>query len=427
MKTLASILTVTAILLFMACNTGTSSTDKAKTNKAKVEATTKKILAPTPPMGWNSWNAFGKHNINEKVVRETIDAIVESGLQDAGYNYIVIDGGWRDTILGSDGALLTHPVKFPNRIKPLADYAHSKGLKFGLHVVPGSHDCGMDMVGGYGREEKHVSQFAEWELDFIKLDLCRMRKDNCSACPQYRFGWSEKTIEESYRKYRRLLNESGRDIALSISAYTYRDWYPEVCEMARITGDIEAKIHYGAYFNTDTTYHKHSSVNVIADVASFYADKAGNGYWNDPDMMVVGDHGLNEKEQISHFALWCMMSSPLFLGNDPRNMTEFEKTLLTNEEMIAINQDPTEQGRIVQMDERTRIWTKKLEDNKVALLLLSLSRRGTFDFNYDLKKLGFDQTAKIRDVVNQKDVAIDSDTISVKLGTHECRLFVISK
>ncbi len=428
MKLKTVLLFVGVTLLIMSCTNKVNLQKPSKKQPKKILKTeTRKMLAPTPPMGWNSWNAFGKHSINEKVVKETIDAIVANGLQDAGYNYVVIDGGWRDTKLGDNGELLVHPTKFPNGIKPLADYAHSKGLKLGLHVVPGSHDCGMDPVGGFNNEQKHVQQFVDWELDFIKLDLCRMRMDNCTSCPQYRFGWSEKTIEASYRKYSKLLNESGRDIVLSINAYSYRDWYPEVCDMARITGDIEARIHHGAYFNIDTTYHKHSSVATIADVSSFYADKAVNGYWNDPDMLVVGNHGLNQNEEVSHFALWCMMSSPLILGNDPRNMSEFEKTLLTNKEMIAINQDPTEQGKIVQMDDRTRILVKKLKNDEYALLLLSLDRRGVYDFNYDISKLGFDKTAKVRDVINHKEISLDSKIISVKLDINSCRLFVISK
>jgi alpha-galactosidase len=130
-------------------------------------------LAPTPPMGWNSWNWWGKKEINEQVVRDTIDAMAANGLQEAGYEYIVIDGGWRDVKLDPDGKLLFHPEKFPNGIKPLADYAHSKGFKFGLHTCPGTHDCGGDKVGAWGIEEVHINQFVEWGLDFVKVDKCR--------------------------------------------------------------------------------------------------------------------------------------------------------------------------------------------------------------------------------------------------------------
>ena len=137
------------------------------------QAQVRKELAKTPPMGWNSWNWFGKEAINEKLIREVIDAMAANGLKDAGYKYVVIDGGWRDTKLGPKGELLVHPERFPGGMKALADYAHSKGLKFGLHTTPGSHDCGQDKVGGWGHEEVHVKQMADWGVDFIKLDKCR--------------------------------------------------------------------------------------------------------------------------------------------------------------------------------------------------------------------------------------------------------------
>src|SRR5690242_19416447 len=135
-----------------------------------VERKNVQTLAPAPPMGWNSWNWFGKDQINEKIVREVIDAIVKNGLRDAGYKYVVVDGGWRDTVLGPNGELRADPHKFPHGIKALADYAHSKGLKFGLHTVPGTWDCGGDKVGGYGHEKVQIQQFVNWGIDFIKLD-----------------------------------------------------------------------------------------------------------------------------------------------------------------------------------------------------------------------------------------------------------------
>lgn len=129
-------------------------------------------LAIVPPMGWNSWNHFGKGGFDETTIYETIDAMVTSGMRDAGYTYVVLDGGWRDNHLGLDGELLPHPKRFPNGIKPIADYAHAKGLKLGLHTCPGETDCGRDPVGGLGREILHVSQFVEWGVDFVKLDNC---------------------------------------------------------------------------------------------------------------------------------------------------------------------------------------------------------------------------------------------------------------
>jgi len=166
------------------------------------QAQHQKQLAATPPMGWNSWNYFGKEAINEKIVVEVIDAIVAQGLQKAGYEYVVVDGGWRDTVLGPKGELLVNKAKFPNGMKWLADYAHVKGLKFGLHTVPGSHDCGLDKVGGWGHEEIQVKQFLEWGLDFVKLDRCRFSLDENPDYPRKDPRWTKGWDPETNNLYK---------------------------------------------------------------------------------------------------------------------------------------------------------------------------------------------------------------------------------
>lgn len=385
-------------------------------------------LAKSPPMGWNSWNFHGKQAINEVLIKETIDAMVEEGLVEAGYNYLVIDGGWRDTKLGPDGELLVHPEKFPNGIKSLSDYAHSRGMKFGVHVVPGTHDCGGDAVGGYGREEIHLQQFVDWELDLIKLDLCTQKNDPCSACQKTRGGWSEENIEKTYRKWSTILSECEREILFSISAYQYRHWYPEVCNMARTTGDIQSRIHRGgAMFNPpEGTKMVHYSVMDISESNNLSACKAGNGYWNDPDMLVTGGHGLTDYEQESHFALWCIMSSPLFLGNDPRSMTDFEKQLITNEEMIAVNQDPAGQGKLVSEDDNTQLWMKKLSDGKKAVLLLNLDQAGEKEISLDLGKIGISGKVSVRDIAAKKELGNFKGTLALKAETNQCRFLLLT-
>ncbi len=326
-------------------------------------------LAPTPPMGWNSWNWHGKKNINETVVRETIDALASSGLRDAGYNYVVVDGGWRDTKLGPNGELLAHPVKFPGGMKALADYAHSKGLKFGVHTTPGTHDCGGDAVGGFGHEEVHVKQFAEWGLDFVKVDKCKFEP-----------GWTEEQVKSVYTKWRDLLAHCGCDIVLSISAYVFRDWYPGVGQMARTTYDIRDHNTGGGRFDDGKPRGPDNpflSVMSIAEENNRSAAAAGNGFWNDPDMMVVGRHGLTQEEQKAHFALWCIMSAPLMLGNDPRDMSPEEKAILLNREAIAIDQDPTEQGRRIRQADGTEVWVKRLSGGRLAVLLLNRDTAAT--------------------------------------------------
>lgn len=355
--------------------------------------------APTPPMGWNSWNWFGKYGINEDIIKECIDAVVAEGLLDAGYEYFVIDGGWRDTHLGENGELLANPDRFPHGIKVLADYAHSKGLKFGLHTVPGTHDCGGDAVGGFGNEEVQIQQFIDWGLDFIKLDKCK-----------YADGWNEELLKKTYEKWKGLIDKSGRDIVLSISAYTWRDWYPEVGQMARTTGDIKARVSKGAIFGSSK-----GSVMEITDINNESAQFAGNGYWNDPDMLATGEQGLTIDQQKVHFALWCIMSSPLMLGNDPRNMTQEEKAIITNELAISVNQDPTEQGRRIKKAGNTEVWMKRLKKGKRAVLLLNRDAEKAKNIEVTLKELGLDGKRKFTDIYTKKSLGKKLDSISKKI------------
>lgn len=395
-----------------------------------INAQVRRELAPTPPMGWNSWNYFGKEEVNEQIIYEVIDAIVSTGLRDVGYNYVVIDGGWRDTKLDADGRLLAHPEKFPNGIKPLADYAHSKGLKFGLHTVPGTHDCGGDPVGGYGREELHVKQFVEWGVDFIKLDKCRLIGDACETCPKDRTGWSVNTLDSIYINWSRLLYNSGRDILFSVSAYKFRDWNPQYCNMSRTTFDIYSKRNKsGAIFEDHVRQNERSFLSVMAcaEINDNSAQYSGNGYWNDPDMMVTGDQGLTKTEQVSHVSLWAIINAPLFLGNDPRNMSDEEKKLLLNKEIIAINQDSSPQGRLVKKTDDYQIWKKEMSDGSIALLLLSLNEEKPVKVTANFKELGIPTKVKVRDVVENRDLGTARRNFSKVLDTHESCLLVVKK
>ena len=373
-----------------------------------------KNLAPTPPMGWNSWNWFGKKNINENVVREVIDAMVSSGLRDAGYKYVVVDGGWRDTVLGPNGELRPNPQRFPHGIKVLADFAHSKGLKFGLHTVPGTNDCGGDRVGGYGHEEVQIQQFVNWGVDFIKLDKCKMNG-----------GWNEKELKDVYFKWSRLLKNCGRDIVLSISAYQFRNWNPEECQMSRTTGDIAAKVNGGALFTGKAKGKGPAdeghflSVLQIAHINNKSARFACSGYWNNPDMLVVGDQGLTVDEQKVHFALWCIMSAPLILGNDPRHMEPYEKKIILNKDCIQVDQDPTEQGRLLKTDGDIEIWVKHLKNKKVAILLFNKNSSESKKTILNLKDIGIRRRVTTKDIYGNKHIGTfkNSFTGNIKPNT----------
>ena len=358
------------------------------------------ILASSPPMGWNSWNYFGKHRINQDLVKRIIDSIADNGLKKAGYEYVVIDGGWRDTKLGPDGELVSHPEKFPDGMKVIADYAHSKGLKLGLHTVPGSHDCINDPVGGFGKEQIHVQQFVDWGIDFIKLDMCILKD-----------GWTEQLLKDTYYKWHRLLNQkSNNSIVFSISGYKFRTWNPKISQMSRTTGDIGARV--GGMSGTDAVFDGSISENEstwkvytvmeVAEENNNWSAYASNGYWNDPDMMVTGDHGMTLAEQKSHFALWCIMSSPLMLGNNPLNISEEERKIILNRTAIRINQDPTEQGKRIQQDGSSEVWAKKLQDGHVAVLLLNRSTVDERVIETKLESLGIQEMVQVVDVYENK-------------------------
>lgn len=358
-------------------------------------------LASTPPMGWNSWNWFGKKRINEKIVLDVIDAIHNKGLQEAGYTYVVVDGGWRDTKLGTEGELLPNPDKFPHGMKLLADYAHSKGLKFGLHTVPGTHDCIGDKVGGFGHEEVQLKQFIDWGIDFIKLDLCR-----------FSGGWNERLIKETYLKWNSLIKKSGANIILSISAYKFRDWYREVGQMGRTTEDISTiaggMSGCSAVFDDLIPEEKNAwgllSVMQIAEENNKWARYAGPGYWNDPDMLVTGEQGLSIEEQKAHFALWCIMSAPLMLGNDPRNITQEEMNIILNKDCIMVDQDSTEQGRRIKVNGKTETWAKQLQNNKMAVLLLNRNKYDVKKVTLNFSDIGITDKARIKDIYAGKDL-----------------------
>lgn len=394
------------------------------------QAQLKNNLAKTPPMGWNSWNYFGKEKIDEKLIRDVIDAMAAHNLQKFGYDYIVVDGGWRDSVLGPNGELKVNPSKFPNGMKALADYAHSKGFKFGLHTVPGSHDCGCDKVGGWNNEKTHIKQFIDWGVDFIKLDRCRFSLDehpekHPRKDPIWYSGWDKegKTIEEAYTRWATLLNNSGKNILLSASAYRFYPWYPKLTNMGRTTGDIKSFQSGGAVFESENK--KVHSVMKIAELNNNYYKHAKPGYWNDPDMLVTGEQGLTLNEQKSHFALWCIMSSPLILGNDPRNMKAEELEIITNKKAISINQDPTEQGHRIKQNGKTEIWAKKLKDNSYAVLLLNRDvNNQTISLNWS--DLNLDKKHEIAGVFESKTYGT-FDTAFAHSIAPKSSLFIIVK
>lgn len=309
-------------------------------------------LALTPQMGWNSWNKFGT-DINEQMVKEMADALVSTGLRDAGYNHILLDDGWMEMERDAQGNLVPHRKKFPNGIKVVADYVHSKGLKFGYTIGAGSKTCA-GYPGSRGHEYQDALKYAEWGVDYLKYDWCSTGKLNA---------------EEAYITMRDAIYTAGRPILLSICEWGTDapwKWAQSVGHSWRTTGDIyncfSCKHDHGGYFSW-------GALNILDMRDQDELRKAaGPDHWNDMDMLEVGNGGLTPDEERTHFALWTILNSPLLLGNDLRNMSPQTLDILTNKEIIAINQDSLGiQGFKYKKEGTIEVWVKPMANNEWAI------------------------------------------------------------
>ncbi len=308
-------------------------------------------LARTPPMGWNSWNKFGC-NVSEKLVKEMADAMVASGMKDAGYQYVVIDDCWQ-VKRDADGNIVPDPERFPSGMKALADYIHSKDLKLGIYSDAGTATCG-GRPGSRGYEFQDARQYAAWGVDYLKYDWCNT-------------GTQE--VKSSYSTMRDALKASGRPIVFSLCEWGVEDpwkWAADVGNLWRTTGDITD------CWNCTGQYTR--GVMQILDAEVDLWQYAGPGHWNDPDMLEVGNPGLTVDESRAHFSLWCMLAAPLMAGNDLRNMTPEIHSILTNKEVIGLDQDPLGHQAVKYRDYGgLEIWSKDLSDNSKAYAVLNRS------------------------------------------------------
>jgi alpha-galactosidase len=312
-------------------------------------------LAPTPPMGWNTWNTFQTH-IDEPLLKGMVDAYVSSGMRDAGYKYFVLDDGWMTMERDKNGDLVADPKKFPDGMKAFADYVHSKGLKFGIYNCAGSKTCA-GYPGSRGHEYQDARLYASYGVDFLKYDWCNT--DSLNA-------------REAYITMSQALKASGRPITFSLCEWGNHQpwlWAKGVGELYRTTGDITASFDRDKHFNNWSAL----SVMSILDKQAAIAKYNGPNHWNDPDMLEVGN-GMSFNEDKTHFSLWCMLAAPLAAGNDLRKMSPQTQSILTNKEAIAIDQDALgiAASRIYQADS-LEVWAKPLANNEVAVCFLNRS------------------------------------------------------
>jgi alpha-galactosidase len=320
-------------------------------------------LAPTPPMGWNTWNTFAAH-IHENLIRETADAMVANGMRDAGYTYIVIDDTWSAKQRNAAGELVADPEKFPSGMKALGDYLHSKGFKFGIYSCAGNRTCG-DYPGSWGNEFQDARTFASWGVDYLKYDWCNSGKANA---------------QDAYTRMRDGLHAAGRPVVFSLCEWGQNkpwEWASDVGHLWRTTGDIMDSYDGRKGWESGWKRILDAQYTLVESNGPDGIGKfAGPGHWNDPDMLEVGRSGLTLAESRAHFSLWCIIAAPLMAGNDVRHMDAQTTAILTNKDVIAIDQDKLGKEGFRALAEPTKnieVWVKELSQGEWAVCALNTS------------------------------------------------------
>lgn len=379
----------------------------------------KNKLALTPPMGWNSWNVWGL-SVSDEKVRAAADAMVSSGLAAKGFQYINIDDGWEDG-RDADGNILTND-KFPD-MKALADYVHSLGLKLGIYSSPGPKTCGR-YEGSHGHEEQDAASYARWGIDYIKYDWCSYKLEVIDAGLEV-FRDPLVWFKAPYVKMGEILDGVDRDIVYSICFYGLWDvekWGADAGgNLWRTTGDIR-----------DTW----ASMSIIGFGQNGLEKHAGPGHWNDPDMLVVGKVGwgptlhesrLTPDEQITHITLWSMLASPLLIGCDMANMDKLTVDVLTNSEVIEVNQDPLGvQAARRSKKGKTEVWSRPLWDGAVAVALFNRGDAAA-EVTARWKDVGLSGSQPVRDLWLKKDLGSHDGSFAAPVPAHGALLLKVGK
>jgi len=331
-------------------------------------------LARTPPMGWNSWIVF-ELNIDEKLLRSMADALVATGMRDAGYQYLVVDAGWKAKQRSPNGELTADPNRFPSGIKALADYVHMKGLKFGIYTDAGSEDCGSGAPGSLGHEEQDAATFASWGVDFVKEDWCHTEGENA---------------RQVYRKMSDAIRKTGRPVILSMCEWGDNHpwlWAADLANMWRTTGDSKACWDCGRE-TKDKPGGYPRGWTLILDAQPALRQYAGPGHWNDPDLLVAGVKGVPIEESRANLSLWSILAAPLFAGIDLRSISPSVADIMMNKEVIAVDQDPAgmEGDRIAKSGDQ-EVWARPMENKDVAVVLFNRGDR-TARISVSWKDLG---------------------------------------
>jgi len=364
--------------------------------------------AQTPPMGWNSWNFFAER-VTDKDIRAAADQLVATGMKDAGYIYVNIDDTW-EAQRDANGVLQTNS-KFPD-MKALADYVHSKGLKIGIYSGPGPKTCG-GYEGSLGHEAQDAKMYASWGIDYLKYDLCSFNEEVMQKQAPNDKAAQMRLMVAAYAKMAKALKVTGRPIVFSLCQYGWDspwEWAPALGgNLWRTTDDIRPE--------WDRIY-------AIVSQQEGLEKYAGPGHWNDPDMLEVGNGKLTLAENRAHFSLWAMLAAPLLAGNDLPNMKPEIKAILTNRDVIAINQDRLgEQGARIYSEGEVEVWTRPLDGGALAIAVLNAGsdRYSTHPFHLNLTKLGLHGPQNGKDLWAGKAVTL-TDNMPIELTSHDVLL-----
>jgi alpha-galactosidase len=345
--------------------------------------------AQTPPMGWNSWNHFAC-KVTDADVRSAADAIVSSGMKSAGYIYVNIDDCWQGT---RDEKGVLHPnAKFPD-MKGLSDYVHAKGLKLGIYSSPGPKTCA-GYEGSLGHEELDAQSYALWGIDYLKYDYCSFQGDVPAQMA-------------AYKKMHEALEKTGRVIVFSLCQYgmdkVWR-WGPSVGgNLWRTTDDISDDYNSMAYIGFGQN-----------GLERF----AAPGHWNDPDMLEVGNGKMNKDEYRTHMSLWCLLAAPLLAGNDLSKMTPDTLAILTNPEVIAVDQDALGmQGHRVAQEGQLEVWVKQLADGSKAVGLFNRGE-SVMPVTAYFRDVGVGDAALVRDLWEKRDLGVFNSSFTAQVPTH---------
>ena len=373
------------------------------------------LLALTPPMGWNSWNCWGL-SVSDEKVKSSARALIDKGLVDHGWMYMNIDDGWESPRRANDSSIVPNE-KFPN-MKALGDFLHGNGIRFGIYSSPGPKTCG-GFLGSYKNEQQDANTYASWGIDYLKYDLC--------SYTEFMPGRNTSTLEQNQAPYiimRDALKKQPRDIVYSLCQYGWQDVWKWGAEMNgnlwRTTGDIE-----------DTW----SSLYRIGFSQAKLAEYAQPGHWNDPDMLIIGMVGWGENlhptrltpyEQYTHMTLWSMLSAPLLLGCDLSKLDAFTLNMLTNDEVIAIDQDPLgKQARLIINKDSVQVYVKDLEDGTKAIGIFNL--KDSFNpITLKWSDLGLAGKMLVRDVWQQKGLGAKPNDYVVTVPPHGVHLIKVT-